>query len=81
MMYFQGEAIVKTSNDAGLYFCELITYCSLALLNKREEFGRAVFLHVPKDQSVESIERGVMVATALIAECVDSLPEIYERKS
>ena len=72
--------MIKTSNDAGLYFCEFITYCSLALLHQRKEFGRVMFLHVPKDQSRESIERGVKVATALIVECVGSLPDGYGMK-
>lgn len=70
---------IKTSDDAGLYFCELITFCSLALLDKRQEFGRVAFLHVPKDRTEESIRRGVKVATALIVECVDSLPNDYKK--
>ncbi|KAL8790315.1 MAG: hypothetical protein Q9213_000667 [Squamulea squamosa] len=68
------DITVQTSNDAGLYFCELISYLSLAILDKRKEFGRVVFLHVPKLRSEESIKRGIKIATALITECVDSLP-------
>ena len=37
------------------------------------------FLHVPKDKTEESIRRGVKVATALIVECVDSLPNDYKK--
>ena len=37
------------------------------------------FLHVPKDRTEESIRRGVKVATALIVECVHSLPNDYRK--
>ncbi|KAL8951005.1 MAG: hypothetical protein Q9222_002981 [Ikaeria aurantiellina] len=71
------DTIVKTSYDAGLYFCELISFLSLSVLEKRQEFGRVVFLHVPKKRDEESIARGIKVAIALITVCVDSLPGNY----
>ena len=37
------------------------------------------FLHVPKDKTEDSIRRGVKIATALITECVDSLPDDFEK--
>ncbi|KAL8820819.1 MAG: hypothetical protein Q9223_001043 [Gallowayella weberi] len=75
------DITVKTSNEAGLYFCELLSYLSLAILDERKEFGRVVFLHVPKLRGVESIERGIKVATALITECINSLPGDYQKTS
>ncbi|KAL8941406.1 MAG: hypothetical protein Q9216_002251 [Gyalolechia sp. 2 TL-2023] len=72
------DTSVKTSNDAGLYFCELISYLSLSILDGKNEFGRVVFLHVPKLKTAETIERGVKVAVALITACVDSLPGDYK---
>ena len=69
---------METSNDAGLYFCELISYLSLATLHKRKEFGRVVFLHVPKLRTEDSVDKGVKVATSLISACVDSLPGDYK---
>lgn len=68
----------KSSNDAGLYFCELQLYLSLAILHERKDFGRVEFLHVPTDNSEDGIGRGVEVAKALITECIDSLPEDYK---
>ena len=72
---------MKASNDAGLYFCELISYLSLDTLEQRKEFRRVVFLHVPPQKTEESIERGVKVAMALIEACVDSLPSDYRKSS
>lgn len=77
--HHQDNVEIKISSDAGLHFCELITFCSLALLDKRQEFGRVAFLHVPKDRTEESIRRGVKVAMALIVECVDTLPSDYKK--
>ncbi|KAL8686309.1 MAG: hypothetical protein Q9218_007193, partial [Villophora microphyllina] len=71
------KTIVKASNDAGLYFCELISFISLSILEQRREFARVVFLHVPTGKDEENIKRGVRVAQALIEACVDSLPGQY----
>ncbi|KAL8635596.1 MAG: hypothetical protein Q9228_006927 [Teloschistes exilis] len=68
---------IKTSNDAGLYFCELISFLSLSILDQRKEFARVVFLHVPTGKDDECINRGVRVAQALIEQCVDGLPGDY----
>ncbi|KAL8646241.1 MAG: hypothetical protein Q9210_006246 [Variospora velana] len=70
---------VQASNDAGLYFCELISYLSLAILDKTQELGRVVFIHVPKQKEDEGIERSIKMATTLITACVDSLPDNYKK--
>ncbi|KAL8985102.1 MAG: hypothetical protein Q9205_001085 [Flavoplaca limonia] len=69
---------ITTSNDAGLYFCELISYLSLSILSERHEFGRVIFLHVPKTRTDESVQKGIKVTKALIEACVESLPGSYD---
>ncbi|KAL8844014.1 MAG: hypothetical protein Q9176_001709 [Flavoplaca citrina] len=68
---------ITISNDAGLYFCELISYLSLSILSERHDFGRVIFLHVPKTRTDESVQKGIKVTKALIEACVESLPGSY----
>ena len=62
---------VRASDNAGMYICEYQLYSSQAVLAKRKDFARAVFLHTPAAKEGKHIEKGVLVAVALIKALVD----------
>lgn len=67
---------VRALNDAVFYVCELLSYFSLNVLREEKEFGRVVFLHIPRCKAEES-EEGVEVGVALMVACVKGLLEEY----
>lgn len=72
----QSSVPVRLSDDAGLYFCELQLFLSLAHIDEKKKTQRAEFLHVPKETDEAAIARGVQVASALLIELVrDIQPE------
>lgn len=62
----RGEADVRISKDAGRYLCDFIFYASLAYRKNQREPKKVLFLHVPGATDSSSIEKGAMVAEALI---------------
>ncbi|KAI0115620.1 hypothetical protein GGR51DRAFT_503591 [Nemania sp. FL0031] len=68
------EIPVKSSTDAGLLYCELILYNSLAALYRRKEKARVMFLHQAGKKTEElGIEQGAKVATAVICSMIDQI--------
>ncbi|KAL8643805.1 MAG: hypothetical protein Q9226_008109, partial [Calogaya cf. arnoldii] len=64
---------ITASNDAGLYVCELLSYVSLDVLWREKEFARVVFLHVPRGDEEDKVQRGVDVAVGLMEACMEGL--------
>lgn len=62
----QGEADVRISKDAGRYLCDFIFYTSLALRQSQGKPKRVLFLHVPGATDPPTVQKGAMVAEALI---------------
>lgn len=66
------ERDVRISEDAGRYLCDFIYFCSLAELEKKGEYKRVLFLHVPVEADEVSVKRGVEITTELIRAVVVS---------
>ena len=63
---------VRVSTDAGRYLCDFMFYTSLATRKARGEAKKVLFLHVPGESDKASIEKGALVASALIRAMVAS---------
>lgn len=74
------SADCRSSEDAGHYLCDYIYYNSLAWfgrLSGKLDGGKAsdrpvLFLHVPADSDLETLEKGQHVALALVEAMVDN---------
>ncbi|KAI1127031.1 hypothetical protein F5Y10DRAFT_243523 [Nemania abortiva] len=65
---------VRSSTNAGLLYCELILYNSLAALWRRGEKARVMFLHhAGKKTEERDIEQGAQVATSVICSMIDQI--------
>ncbi|KFG85852.1 hypothetical protein MANI_011644 [Metarhizium anisopliae] len=69
------EIPIRASANPDSDFCEYRLYSSLAelLLNHTSRLEKAVFLHVPKDNSPEAIQLGADIVTAYITSLLDQL--------
>ncbi|RGP61972.1 pyroglutamyl-peptidase 1 [Fusarium sporotrichioides] len=63
---------LRISEDAGHFLCDFIYYSSLSELCKQQRPRKTVFLHVPADASLSSIERGRDLTLNLIRSIVES---------
>ncbi|KAK8049529.1 Pyroglutamyl-peptidase 1 [Apiospora phragmitis] len=54
---------LRISEDPGRYLCDFIYYSSMAHLTKQNRPRKVLFLHVPCEQSQETIKSGCEIAT------------------
>jgi pyrrolidone-carboxylate peptidase len=63
---FAPKSDLRISKDAGHYLCDFVFYTSLSLALQQGHDRNVLFLHVPGGSEDEDIERGRVVALALI---------------
>lgn len=66
------DADIRISEDAGRYLCDYIYYSSLAHLFKNGKGRQVVFLHIPVESDIVSVEAGVQITLELIRALVQS---------
>lgn len=65
---------VRPSYDAGRYLCEFLFFSCLTEYWRRDKEAKrpCAFLHVPRDDSKEGVERGVKVTLGLLVALIGS---------